>query len=142
MVQVYRVNRLQTEYWLTLSQYWNKLSVEQKGALVRVQPGITGAMVNAYLNKYGVKIGPDPASISAAMMGGILSNNSSGMCCGVQLNSYHTTKYIRFILPNGNTFSTELANDYTRFETECPETFSELTALKKEIISNGNYMKG
>ena len=30
------------------------------------------------------------------MMGGILSNNASGMCCGVKLNSYHTTKFIRF----------------------------------------------
>ena len=90
-----------------LSQHWNKIQVEASGELVRVQPGITGAMVNVFLKKYQRKIGPDPSSISAAMMGGILSNNSSGMCCGVKLNSYHTTKYIRFIIPNGNTFSTE-----------------------------------
>ncbi|HEY9488969.1 MAG TPA: FAD-binding protein, partial [Chryseosolibacter sp.] len=32
-----------------LSQYWNKVSVEGDGILVRVQPGITGAMVNAHL---------------------------------------------------------------------------------------------
>lgn len=34
-----------------LSQYWNKIKVESEGQLVRVQPGITGAMVNAYLKK-------------------------------------------------------------------------------------------
>lgn len=125
-----------------LSQYWNKLSIEQNGEMVRVQPGITGAMVNAYLRKYGKKIGPDPSSITAAMMGGILSNNSSGMCCGVALNSYHTTKYIRFILPDGKTYSTELPTEYKRFEDECPAIFNELKAIREEIFSNkGLYDK-
>src|SRR3954449_107522 len=50
-----------------LSQFWNKLQIEAAGDLVRVQPGITGAVVNAYLSKYRRKIGPDPSSISAAM---------------------------------------------------------------------------
>ena len=34
-----------------------------------------------------MKIGPDPASIDSCMIGGIVSNNSSGMCCGVTQNS-------------------------------------------------------
>lgn len=119
-----------------LSQYWNNISVEDDAALVRVQPGITGAMVNAWLKKHKRKIGPDPSSISAAMIGGILSNNSSGMCCGVALNSYHTTKYIRFILPSGKTFSTESPDDYARFEKECPDIFNELKTLRQEILSN------
>lgn len=38
-----------------LSQYWNRLSIEEKGSLVRVQPGITGAIVNAYLHKFRKK---------------------------------------------------------------------------------------
>lgn len=29
------------------------------------------------------KIGPDPSSIDSCMIGGIVANNSSGMCCGV-----------------------------------------------------------
>jgi len=119
-----------------LSQYWNKLSIENNAEQVRVQPGITGAMVNAYLNKYKKKIGPDPSSITAAMMGGILSNNSSGMCCGVALNAYHTTKYIRFILPDGKTFNTELEADYIRFENECPAIFNELKNIREEILAN------
>ncbi len=119
-----------------LSQHWNKIQIENDGDLVRVQPGITGAMVNAYLKKYKRKIGPDPSSISAAMMGGILSNNASGMCCGVKLNSYHTTKYIRFILPDGKTFNTENAEDYTRFENECNELYNSLCDVKNEIASN------
>ncbi|MBL7700212.1 MAG: FAD-binding oxidoreductase [Chitinophagaceae bacterium] len=119
-----------------LSQYWNNISPGENGELVRVQPGITGAMVNAHLRRLRRKIGPDPSSISSAMMGGILSNNSSGMCCGVLLNSYHTAKYIRFILPDGKTFTTENKNDYNRFESECPGIFRELQAIKAGIAAN------
>jgi D-lactate dehydrogenase len=124
-----------------LSQHWNKIKVEDGGSLVRVQPGITGAMVNAYLKKYSRKIGPDPSSIIAAMMGGILSNNASGMCCGVKLNSYHTTKFIRFILPGGQVFSTENPADYVRFEMECNALFVALTQIREEIISKENLYK-
>src|SRR5687768_16348489 len=109
-----------------LSQFWTKLGVEEAGNLVRVQPGITGGMVHARLKKHLRKIGPDPASINSAMMGGIISNNASGMCCGVKLNSYHTTKYIRFVLPDGKIFSTEQKEDYLRFEKECQEIFHTL----------------
>ena len=119
-----------------LSQHWNSIKIEENGDLVRTQPGITGAMVNAYLKKFSRKIGPDPSSMSAAMMGGILSNNASGMCCGVKLNSYHTTQFIRFILPDGNVFSTEKADDYARFETECGTIYRTLLEIKHQIIGN------
>lgn len=119
-----------------LSQYWNKIAVEENGDLVRVQPGITGSMVNGHLKKYSRKIGPDPSSIDAAMMGGILSNNSSGMCCGVKLNSYHTTKHIRFILPDGNTFSTENPGDYRRFEQECAQIFEAIKEIQAQLAHN------
>ena len=116
-----------------LSRYWNGVEVEGNGATVRVQPGITGAMVNAHLKRYRVKIGPDPSSISAAMMGGILSNNSSGMCCGVKLNSYHTLKSIRFILPNGKTFDTSNTNDYGRFQDECRDLHDMLLGIRNQV---------
>ena len=119
-----------------LSQHWNKVVVENDGLSVRVQPGAIGAIVNAYLRKSGRKIGPDPSSINSAMMGGILSNNSSGMCCGVSKNSYHTTKYIRFILPNGLSFSTENPADYERFRVECPAIYQEIESLKTTLRAN------
>jgi len=119
-----------------LSQHWDKISVEKDGGLVRVQPGAIGAIVNANLRKSGTKIGPDPASINSAMMGGIISNNSSGMCCGVSKNSYHTTKYIRFILPDGKTFSTETPSDYKRFEEECPVLALRLGEIRGQILAN------
>ncbi|MDR6784698.1 D-lactate dehydrogenase [Pedobacter africanus] len=119
-----------------LSQYWNSIRIEEEGALVRVQPGITGSMVNGHLKKYKRKIGPDPSSIDAAMMGGILSNNSSGMCCGVKLNSYHTTRHIRFILPDGKSFSTEKTADYQNFERDCPQLFDAIKNIQDQLAGN------
>jgi D-lactate dehydrogenase len=119
-----------------LAQHWEKICIENGGNTVRVQPGITGGMVNAHLKKYKRKIGPDPSSISAAMMGGILSNNASGMCCGVEQNSYHTIKYLRFILPDGLSYSTEDPADYMRFESESPALFRAIGSIRKEIENN------
>src|SRR5688572_15358228 len=36
---------------IDLSKYWNSIVVEGAGERVRVQPGITGSMVNAHLRK-------------------------------------------------------------------------------------------
>ncbi len=119
-----------------LSRFWRRCSIERDGALVRVQPGIIAAHVNHQLRKYQRKIGPDPASINAAMMGGILSNNSSGMCCGVQYNSYHTLQFIKFMLPDGTVYNTELQEDYKRFENECAALYNDLVQLKQRLVSN------
>lgn len=119
-----------------LSKHWGKIDVKTQGTVVTVQPGITGAMVNAILKKWSSKIGPDPSSISTAMMGGILSNNASGMCCGVRYNSYHTVKHIRFILPEGTSFDTAIDTDYQRFETTCPDLYETLRTIRLEILGN------
>lgn len=124
---------------VVLNRFWDGVHIERDGEMVRVQPGVTGANVNNFLKKYRRKIGPDPASINSAMMGGILSNNSSGMCCGVVQNSYHTTRFIRFILPSGKAFSTENADDYRRFEEECPELYKVLVE-EREIIRNNSEL--
>ena len=119
-----------------LSCNWTKAKVNDDAASVTVQPGITGNSINHLLKKYGKKIGPDPASINSAMMGGILSNNSSGMCCGVVHNSYHTLQQIRFVLPNGKSFDTAVADDYNRLETEAPDIFEGIKTLRKQVWQN------
>lgn len=116
-----------------LSRHWDRVRIEASGSLVRVQPGITGEMVNRRLKSHHRKIGPDPSSISAAMMGGILSNNASGMCCGVSQNSYHTLRHLRFLLPDGHAYTTEDAADYDRFELEQAALCDELTAIREQV---------
>ena len=66
------------------------------------RPGMIGDHLNQLLRPFGRKIGPDPASIRACTLGGILANNSSGMCCGVEQNSYHTLRSLTFVLPVGH----------------------------------------
>jgi len=95
-----------------------------------------GGDVNQLLKKFGRKIGPDPASINAAMMGGILSNNSSGMCCGVVHNAYHTLKSIAFMLPDGSYFDSSIADDYLRFEQEQSHLCEEIGLLRLRLLSN------
>ena len=61
---------------------------------------MVGGIVNAHLARHGAKLGPDPASIGACMIGGIVANNSSGMCCGIEHNAYRTLESLRFVLPS------------------------------------------
>jgi D-lactate dehydrogenase len=119
-----------------LSQHWSKVIIEDDGIRVRVQPGITGAMVNARLRSHGRKIGPDPSSISAAMMGGILSNNASGMCCGVAQNAYHTMRDLRFMLPNGHAYTISDPEERHAFEREQPTLFQLLGDIRQTIMMN------
>lgn len=90
-----------------VARHWRRIVVEDEGARVRVQPGVIGASVNAALRRYGRRMGPDPASIDACMMGGILANNSSGMCCGVRDNAYHTLESMIMVLPDGRVLDSD-----------------------------------
>ena len=73
---------------------------------ITLQPGVIGAVANRRLAPLGRKIGPDPASIDAAMIGGIAANNASGMCCGTAQNSYHTLAGMRIVLADGTVLDT------------------------------------
>ena len=89
-----------------VSHGWQNWKVLDEGRKIRLQPGIRGGRANTYLVRYGRKIGPDPASIDSAMIGGIAANNASGMCCGTSENSYKTIADIRIILPDGTILDT------------------------------------
>jgi D-lactate dehydrogenase len=76
------------------------------GSEATMQCGITGAMANARLAKFGRRIGPDPSSINSAKIGGIVSNNASGGAFGIQHNSYSTLLGMRLILADGTVLDT------------------------------------
>ena len=91
---------------VVLGDDWRKCEIAEGGASITLQPGVIGATANRRLAPFGRKIGPDPASIDAAMIGGIAANNASGMCCGTAQNSYHTLAGIRVILADGSVLDT------------------------------------
>lgn len=112
---------------------WRRVRVEDGGKTVRVQPGVIGARVNAALRPFGVRIGPDPASIGTAMIGGILANNSSGMCCGVTENAYHTLESLTFLLASGTVVDTAAPSADAIFHEAEPALAQGLLQLKAEI---------
>jgi len=83
-----------------ISKHWDTHNIEDGGASIRAQPGIVGGFLNNALKPYRRRIGPDPASIDACMLGGILANNSGGMCCGVTENSYQTIQSMTIVFPS------------------------------------------
>lgn len=110
--------------------------VEEQGRALRVQPGLVGEAANQMLKLYGKKIGPDPASISAARLGGMLANNASGMCCGVTQNSYHTLRSMIFLLPSGTEIDTSQPDAEEKFARLEPELCAGLLRIRQEIASN------
>ena len=84
-----------------LGDGWRRCEVGVELATITLQPGVIGAAANRKLAPFARKIGPDPASIDAAMIGGIAANNASGMCCGTAQNSYHTLAGLRVVLADG-----------------------------------------
>lgn len=116
-----------------LSRSFGAIQVEEGGAAVRVQPGAIGGHVNLALLPHGTKIGPDPASIHTCRMGGILSNNASGMCCGVEQNAYHTLRSLRFLLPSGTCIDTASAQADDELRSREPALHQGLLDLKREI---------
>ena len=116
-----------------VSHGWQKWKVLEEGLKIRLQPGIRGGRANTFLVKYGRKIGPDPASIDSAMIGGIVANNASGMCCGTSENSYKTMADIRIILPDGTVLDTADEASCTAFRNSHAAFLEGIAAIAAEI---------
>jgi D-lactate dehydrogenase len=102
---------------------WNRCEIIDNGEGIRLQPGVIGGHANRSLAPYGRKIGPDPASINAAMIGGIAANNASGMCCGTSQNSYRTVAGMRILFQDG-----------TRLDTADPKSRDEFRHARRELL--------
>lgn len=116
-----------------VARNWRELKVEEGGREIRVQPGVIGGRANVALAAYGAKIGPDPASIATCTMGGILSNNSSGMCCGVEQNAYHTLRSMTFMLPSGTVIDTSRQDADAEFHAREPMLARGVLELKGRL---------
>ena len=117
-------------------KHFRDVEVLDRGNRVRVQPGATVRSVNARLALYGKKLGPDPASESAATMGGVIANNSAGMACGTELNTYRTLESMTFVLPSGTVINTADADANQQFKAQEPELFETLIRLQKRVREN------
>ena len=115
---------------------WQHIKIKSNGKSILLEPGVIGEHANQRLRKFQRRIGPDPASMKAARIGGIVANNASGMTTGIPCNSYNTLKNIRFILSNGNIYDTSDRQDYDLFIKEEKELSAGLFDIKKSIFNN------
>jgi D-lactate dehydrogenase len=123
-----------------LSRDWHHVAIASDASTVTMQPGITGARVNAMLHRYGRKIGPDPASLIAAMIGGIVANNSSGMCCGTAQNSYHTLDGMTYLLANGVMIDTRSPDADATLREHAPEIHAGIAALRDDVRNDADLV--
>ncbi len=114
---------------------WKKYNVHPEEEYISMQPGLRGGEVNAILKKHGQQIGPDPASVNSAMIGGIVANNASGMRSGVFMNSYNLLKNIRIVLADGTVLDTGDPHSRDRFLIEKRSFVEELAKLRENVMS-------
>lgn len=117
-------------------RHFRSIEVLNDGALVRAQPGATVRAVNARLARLQRKLGPDPASEIACTIGGVVANNSSGMACGVERNTYRTLHSAVVVLASGTVLDTGAADADAVLQQAEPAIHEGLLGLRSRILSN------
>jgi D-lactate dehydrogenase len=114
---------------LVADRSWNGISLSEDKKTITLKPAVLGVSANKTLSKFNKKIGPDPASINAATIGGIASNNASGMTSGVKFNTYNTLIDLRIIFADGTLLDTSSEESKKKFINNKSEFIKELSAI-------------
>lgn len=115
---------------------FRRIDVLDDGRRVRVQPGATVRQVNTRLARHGHRLGPDPASEIACTIGGVVSNNSSGMACGITENTYRTLESLVFVLPSGTVVDSGAPDADSALRAAEPGLVDRLMRLRDRVVSN------
>lgn len=114
-------------------RHFRGIRVLDEGAGVAAQPGATVRQVNTRLLRHRRKLGPDPASEIACTIGGVIANNSSGMACGIEQNSYRTVESLLLVLPSGTIIDTADPNAQARLREREPRIFDGIIDLRDRL---------
>ncbi|MBX7490992.1 FAD-binding and (Fe-S)-binding domain-containing protein [Helicobacter turcicus] len=117
------------------------IKLNEDASIIECECGVIASEANEVLKPFGKKIGPDPATIATALMGGILNNNSSGMCCGVSQNSYHTIHSLRVVLLDGSILDTGDALSCENFCKTHKNLIKTLFSLREGILKDEDLKK-
>jgi len=124
---------------LDMTRYMNRVhGVSDDGGTVTCEPGVVLDDLNAYLARYGRKIGPDPSSANRATVGGCVANNATG---SHSLQYGHMGEYVEsleVVLADGDVVDLENAFDVEaaagqRMEPMARQCWSLLTG-NREVI--------
>ncbi|MEO8092873.1 MAG: FAD-binding and (Fe-S)-binding domain-containing protein, partial [bacterium] len=114
-------------------RHWAGVTIFDQGRRARVRPGTVLGHANRVLAPHGRKLGPDPASTDAATVGGVIANNSGGMRCGVERDSYSTVRAMKLVLASGTVIDTEAADAGPLFAEREPELAAGLAEIREEL---------
>lgn len=114
------------------------ITVLDDGERVRVQPGATVRQVNTRLARHGRRLGPDPASESACTLGGVIANNSSGMACGTEHNTYRTLESMVLVLSSGTVIDTSLPDADETLRAAEPALHAGLLELRDRVRADAH----
>ncbi len=112
---------------------FRRIEILDDGLRVKIQPGATLRSVNNRLAPYGRKLGPDPASEIACTIGGIVANNSSGMSCGTENNTYRTLESLVIVLPSGTVVDTGASDADERLRQTESALWAGLARLRDRV---------
>lgn len=121
---------------IDVRQRFRRIEVLDDGARVRAGSGATVRQVNAHLAPYGRRLGPDPASEAACTIGGVVANNSSGMACGTEQNTYRTLESAVLVLPSGTVIDTAAPDAEQRLASLEPALVDGLLRLRRRVVEN------
>lgn len=121
---------------LDVRQRFRGIEVLDDGRRVRAQPGATVRQVNARLARFGYRLGPDPASEVACTIGGVIANNSSGMACGIDENTYRTLESVTLVLPSGTVIDSAHPDAEAHLLEREPALVEGLVALQRRVREN------
>lgn len=119
-----------------LGDGWRKLEIHPGAEQITLGPAIIVANANKALKPFNKKIGPDPASQATCKIGGVVNNNSSGMCCGVAQNTYHTMARLRIVLTDGTMLDSGDAASREAFRISHAAMLEGLHRLHHQVMAD------
>ena len=121
---------------MEMGQGFEFAAITDNGHTATFGSGLTGTAANNMLKRFGRKLGPKPASINSAKIGGIISNNASGSNYGIKYNSYNTVKSMRIVLADGTLLDTGDQESCNRFKQTHAHLIQNIMSLHENATDN------
>lgn len=116
-----------------MREHFRAVEVLDSGKRLRGETGVVLSRANGHLLRHGRMLGPDPASSTAATLGGVIANNASGMTSGVVHTANKTLDSLVVVLPSGTVIDTGAEDADAHLARTEPELYAELVAIRDEL---------
>ncbi|MFG6303357.1 FAD-binding oxidoreductase [Corynebacterium hesseae] len=114
--------------------HFGGMEVREEGRKLWSRPGVILGDAQAVLSRHGFMLGPDPGSTSVCTIGGVLADNSGGMRCSLERDSYHSIEELIFVLPSGTIVDTSRGDE--AFRKQEPKLHADLLAFRDKLRAN------